>query len=317
MIRLPGRQRGVAIITAVVIASMVAAIAGFMAFRQGLWLRQVENQHDIAQARSIAMATVDVAKQFLRDDARQNSVDSAREAWNQNFPVFPVEKGEVTGHIRDTQGKFNINDLVRAGVVSDPDVEIFNRILTSVGLSTDLVPALLDWLDADSETRYPGGAEDQEYLAMEPPRRAANRPLVDLSELAQIKGWNIDMVHSIEPYVTALPPGPLGQAVNVNFARPELLVAMLPSLDVATARTIAKRALADPFLNLEDFRNALPEAARTESEAATVGSDHLGVETHYFVVDADAKFGRVNISYRALLERNGTDPLRTVWLRRR
>lgn len=312
----PRRQRGVAIITAVVIAAMVAAIAGFMAFRQGLWLRQVENQHDIAQARSVALAAVDVIKQYLRDDAKQGNVDSAKEVWNQNFPTLPVEKGQVMVRVRDSQGKFNINNLISAGVASQDDVDIFERILAAEGLPpAQLVPALLDWMDPDSETRFPGGAEDREYLSMEPPRRAANRALIDLGELAQVKGWTPDMVHAIEPYVVALPPGQLSKAINVNFARPELLVAMMPNLDIATARTLTKRAVNDPFTSFQDFLDALPQALA--QDATKLGTDHLNVETHYFAADIDVRFGRVNLGYHALLERSSDNLPQTIWLRRK
>jgi general secretion pathway protein K len=318
MTTFPSRQRGVAIITAVVIAAMVAAIAGFMAFRQGLWLRQVENQHDIAQARGVAIAAIDVIRLEMREDARQGNVDSAKEAWNQNFPAFPVEKGMAGGHIQELQGRFNINNLIKSGNVSEPDVEVFKRILASVGLSADLVPAVLDWMDADSETRYPGGAEDREYLAMDPPRRAANRPFFVLDELAQVKGWNRDMVKRIEPYVSALPGALLGGPINVNFAPPEVLMALMPSLDAGLAATLAKRVKTDPFATLEDFRNALPPSVRDDADQRGVGAnDHMGVESHYFYADVDAKFGRVNMAYRALLERDGDRLPKVIWLRRR
>lgn len=311
-------QRGVAIITAVVIAAMVAAIAGLMAFRQGLWLRQVENQHDAAQARGVAIAAINVVRLELREDGRQGNIDHPKEAWNQTFPSFPVENGVAGGRIQEVQGRFNINNLISlqdAGGASAPDVEVFTRLLTSLGMSADLVPAVLDWIDADSETRFPGGAEDREYLAMEPPRRPANRALFDLNELAQVKGWNAELVKRIEPFVVALPKGKLGSPINVNFARPELLSAMLPSLDLNTAKTVADRALTEPYKDAEDFKKALPKDAA--DEATNLGADRLGVASNYFFADVDARFGRVNIAFRALLERNIDTLPKVVWLKRR
>ena len=45
-----------------------------------------------------------------------------------------------------------------------------------------LVDALADWLDADSDARLQG-AESAQYLRQQPPRLAANQPMLDTSEL--------------------------------------------------------------------------------------------------------------------------------------
>jgi general secretion pathway protein K len=196
-------------------------------------------------------------------------------------------------------------------------VEIFTHILASAGLSADLVPAVLDWIDPDSETRYPGGAEDREYLAMDPPRRAANRPLFDLNELAQVKGWTPEMVKRIEPFVVATPSPLLGGPINVNFAPPEVLMALMPTLEAGTAQAIAKRVKTNPFVTVDDFMSALPQAVRDDLSSRGAANDRFSVGSNYFFADVDAKFGRVNIAYRALLEREGDRLPRVVWLRRR
>ncbi|MDA4567997.1 general secretion pathway protein GspK, partial [Escherichia coli] len=45
-----------------------------------------------------------------------------------------------------------------------------------------LVDALADWLDSDSDARLQG-AESAQYLRQQPPRLAANQPMLDTSEL--------------------------------------------------------------------------------------------------------------------------------------
>jgi len=304
------RQQGIAIIMAVAIAALVAAIATFMAFRQNLWIRQVENQHDLAQARTVALAAVDLSRLTLQDDARQNQTSNATQAWNIPIPNLPVEQGNAGGQILDVQGRFNINNLVNnGGLISEPDLESFKRLLTAMGMSAELAPAVVDWIDAGSESRLPGGAKDQYYLALDPPRRAANRPMFDVAELAMVKGFDADSAKRLAPYLIALPQH---TTVNVNFAPPEVLVAMIPGLDSAAAQAIAKRAKTQPFASLDDFRKLLPGSLGDH-----VQSDYMGVETHYFFSDVDARFGRVTVSYRALLERNGAALPRVVWLRRR
>ena len=59
----------------------------------------------------------------------------------------------VSGAIADEQGKFNLNNLVKAGRRSDPDMAIFEQLLASQGLAPELADAVLDWIDPDDHGR--------------------------------------------------------------------------------------------------------------------------------------------------------------------
>ncbi len=303
------RQRGIAIITAVAVAALVAAIAGAMAFRHSLWLRQVENQHDLIQARGVARAAVNLSRLTLRGDARENNYDAANEAWAIPIPNLPVEQGSAGGAIYDAQGRFNLNNLLRDGAVSEPDLRAFKTLLEGEGLSPDLANAVLDWLDADSETRYPGGAEDREYLAETPARRTANRLLFDLDELRQVRGFTAESVERLRPLLIALPRT---SKINVNFAPAAVMAALLPGLDKSQADALVRERVTAPFQTIDAFRDALPESVRNENLPNVAD-----VRSEYFLSEVDARFGRVTIAYRALLERNGDQVPRVIWLRRR
>lgn len=309
------RQGGIAIITAVAVAALVAALAAALAFRHNIWLRQVENQQDIAQARGVARSAIDLSRLTLQGDRRQNTYDHAREPWAIPIPDLPVERGHAGGRLRDAQGGFNLNNLINdGGVVSSGDLAAFQRLLTELNLSPDLANALLDWQDADSETRYPGGAEDREYLARTPARRAANRRLFDLDELRQVQGFDDEVMKKLEPFVTVLP---VQTAVNVNFASTEVLLAVLPGLDRGTAQGLAQRVKTKPFESFEEMKGQLPDAAIGQAEGDRPLMNRISVETNYFYSDVDARFGRVSIAYRALLERSSDQIPRVVWMRRR
>lgn len=304
------RQRGVAIITAVAIAALVAALAATMAWRYAVWFRQVENQHDLAQARSVARAAVDLARLTLQDDARRaGQVDHAGEPWAIPIPNLQVEQGSAGGRISDAQGKFNLNNLIRNGLASEPDVTALQRLLAQLQLSPSLVYPLLDWIDADGEVRSPDGAEDQYYLGLTPPYRTANQPLVDLADLERVKGFNADTVRKLQPYVTALPQY---TSINVNFAPAEVLYAVIPNLEMATAGDLVRKREGQPFLNFDAFRAALPQKA-----AEGLSNERVNVTSRYFTSDVDARFGRVAVAYRALLERNDMRVPTVIWMRRR
>src|SRR5690606_9440832 len=110
------------------------------------------------------------------------------------------------------------------GPTENPNAVLqFRRLLQLLELDERLVNALLDWLDPDINARFPEGAEDDHYLRLEPPYRAANAPLTHVSELRLVAGYEAEVVARLRPYVTALPQA---TALNVNTA-PALLLATL------------------------------------------------------------------------------------------
>ncbi|KAF0814298.1 putative type II secretion system protein K [Andreprevotia sp. IGB-42] len=303
------RQAGIAIITAVLTAALVAALVAWMAWRQQLWFRQIENQFDQAQARGVARAAIQMARLTMRDDARHNQVDNLLEPWNIPIPSIPVEKGRVGGRVLEQQGRFNLNNIAPIGTVDPVAVAAAERLFKSVGVPVELVNALADWEDGDSETRYPGGAEDLEYLNQTPPYRAANRPLADIESLARVQGFTRELIAKLAPHVAVLPQA---SPVNVNFASAEVLAAVIPDLTLAEAQAVVSKRAGKYFETLQDFSDALPERVR-----ANVVAGSLSIQSRYFINEVDAQFGRVTVRYAALLERNGNDAPRIVWLKRR
>ncbi|MBM3114811.1 type II secretion system minor pseudopilin GspK [Jeongeupia naejangsanensis] len=304
----PRRQTGIALITAVITAALVAALAAWIAWRQQLWFFQLENQLDQGQARVIAYSGVQLARFTLRDDARNNQVDHLGEPWNVPIPAIPVEQGKVGGRLLEQQGRFNLNNLVSNGLANENEVAACRRLFELVGVSPQHVDALVDWLDADGEAR-PGGAEDAVYLALPQPYRAANQPLTDLASLVRIQGFDAGTIERITPFVAVLPPQ---TPINVNFASPEVIAAVVPALTLAEGQAVVSRRAGHHFGSVAEFVAALPERARGQ-----LRFEALTVQSRYFISEVDAQFGRVTVRYAALLERNGPDFPKLIWMRRR
>ncbi len=289
-------QDGVALVLVLLIVAMATTIAVFMAQQQGFWQRGMENGRDRAQARRIAEAGIDWARAVLADDASVNQYDSAREMWAIQFPAIPVEGGEVQGTINDQQGLFNLNNLVVNGAVSTPDLVRFQRLLAALGLPPALGSTLADWMDANSETMA-NGAEDEYYMNLDKSYRCANRPLSDIGELVWVKGFDAATIQRLQPFVSVLPES--NTAVNVNFAPPEILMAVLPGLTLQDARQLALQARAVPFVNIADFLQRLPKSVTQDSTML------LSVSSQYFMVTGYATQGDGASSARALLHRTG------------
>jgi general secretion pathway protein K len=298
------RQRGIAVITAILVVALVASAASFMAWQQQLWVRQVENLTAQAQGRAVVMAALQWARSALAQDARDNTVDHPGEGWAQPLTPLPVEGGELAGGVTDQQGRFNLNSLVRGGRTSATDLAVFRKLLELLGLPPDLANAVIDWIDPDVEVSYPGGAEDMDYLALEPPYRAANRALTTVDGLARVKGFDAETLARLRPFVTALPQP---TQVNVNTAPAEVLAAAVADLPLDQARALVDSRTGQHFKDLADFRARLP------TTVAQVNETLLSVGSRYFLVSGHARFGRAKVAYEALLERESTAWPRLVW----
>jgi general secretion pathway protein K len=298
------RQRGMAVITAILVVALVASAASFMAWQQQLWVRQVENLNQQAQSRVVVMAALQWARAALAQDARENSVDHQDEGWAQALAPLPVEGGELAGGVTDQQGLFNLNSLVREGKTSASDLAVFRKLLELLQLSPELAAAVTDWIDPDAEVTYPGGAEDGDYLALDLPYRAGNRALTTVDGLYRLKGFDAETVERLRPYVTVLPqPTP----INVNTAPAEVLAAAIADLSLDQARALVTARKGQHFKDVADFRARLPESVKQVNDAV------LAVGSRYFLVSGHARFGRAKVGYAALLEREATAWPKLVW----
>ena len=300
------RQHGMAVITAILVVALVASAASFMAWQQQLWVRQVENLNEQAQSRVVALAALQWARAVLAQDARDNQVDHLEEGWASTLAPLPVEGGELAGGVTDQQGLFNLNSLVREGKTSASDLAVFRKLLELLQLPPDLATAVADWIDPDFEVSYPGGAEDMDYLGLEEPYRAGNRPLTTVDGLARVKGFDAETLARLRPFVTALPKP---TQVNVNTAPAEVLAAAVPELALDQARVLVDERAGRHFKDLADFRARLPKSVTQVNEAV------LAVGSRYFLVAGHARFGRARVGYAALLERETTAWPRLVWQR--
>lgn len=296
-------QRGVAIIMVLLIVALATVLASYLAQQQQLWQRQVESQFDHAQARRLGIAGIDWARAVLADDAHANNTDHDGEMWALRLPAMPVDNGEVMGIIEDRQGLYNLNNLVRNGVSSEPDIAQFQRLLRLLGLPVELATALADWMDSDSEAQYPGGAEDTYYLSLPKPYRSANRQLVELGELSMVKGFDESSIERLRPFVSVLP---LSLPINANFAPAEVLSAMIPDLSLSDARTLVQQRRGKPYKDVTDFTLRLPRGGMQ------MNSQDFSVSSQFFWVTGRARVANSQVTTQALLQRTSSWPV-VVW----
>jgi general secretion pathway protein K len=285
-------QRGMAVVMAVLVVALATSTATYMLWQQSLWVRQLENITARAQADVIARTAASWAAAILAED--NPAIDHLGELWARRLPPIAAEKAQVAGTISDEQAKFNVNNLAREGGVAPHDLIAFQRLLAALGLPAGLAEAVVDWLDPDNEVTQPNGAEDPYYLALDAPYRTAGRRIMNVAELARIRGFDPDILARLAPFVTALPEETL---VNVNTAPVEVLQALVPGLSKEEITRAVQQRKTKPFQSREDFLRAVSRAP-SESAAAL-----LDVRSQYFSAETSVQIDRVVVGYRALFQR--------------
>ncbi len=290
------RMRGGALIIAILVVALVTASAVLLLRNQSLAAAQTETLLALGQGRQLLRGGLDWALSVLADDSRSNAIDHLQELWARPMPATASDGWEIEGRIADAQSRFNLNNLLRDGQPSQPDVEIFQRILQRIGAPPELANSLLDWLDEDAETRRPGGAEDSEYLSANPPYRAANRLLGEIGNLSRVRGFSPALVEKLRPFVTVLPER---TTININTAPAEVLSVVVPGLSLGEAQALSNSRVDAPFNSLVEFRARLP---RSELRAADSG---LSIGTRYFIVTGQARRDGIRQGMAALVLRPG------------
>jgi general secretion pathway protein K len=212
------RQRGVALIIALILVALAAILATKLSFDGWLERRRAIGVIAAEQALQFGIGAealaADVLSQSKQNGAQQDTLAQPWAQPTQPLPITPENDpegepiGTVQGAIEDMQGRFNLNNLahVTADGKQDPQpLEQFQRLLVAVGLEPKWAGIARDWIDADDQPGNPDGAEDSVYTSQTPPYRTGNWPMHSPSELMNLPGFGADRYRKIAPYVTALP----------------------------------------------------------------------------------------------------------------
>lgn len=298
-------QRGVALITAIVLVAIATMLAVHIGTRAALDLRRTAGLAALDQGWQVALGAEAWAAQVLSDDADDNQSDHLAEAWAQPLPGLPLDDGEVRGAIEDMQGRFNLNSLVDPQGETDPAaVERFQRLLQYVGAQPRWASLMADWLDTDTMPE-PDGAEDGTYLAQNPPYRTANVLVTTTTEMMSLPGMTREEFERIRPYVAALP---VGTRINVCTAKaPVLAVLAQGTTDFSDADLLATNRRDGCYPTLDYVKNTLsdPAARQVIDNVASEKSD-------WFRVVTAVRIGTSEFTLYSLMQRRGPDAIRTV-----
>ena len=300
----PRHQQGVALIMVIIVVAIITVAVAGMASRQQLDIRRSGNIFDLDKAYLLTLGAEDFARAVLIQDGIDSEIEKLSEPWAQETPPFPVGDGVLVGRLEDMQGRFNVNNLIDAnGEVDQIALKRFERLLALVGLERTLAQAVLDWIDGDSEARFPDGAEDDYYMQQTPGYSAANRPLVSPSELVLVKGIGYKGYQALAPYVAALPQG---VGIDVNTAPALVIAALVEGFSEEDAKMVVEERGEEGVDGVEDF------LALSSLAGATIDEAGLTVASSYFLLSASADWGRGRARLFSLLWRDSNNKVITM-----
>ena len=286
-------EKGVALITVMLILALATILAVSMSSRQQLDIHRSANVFNFEQAYQYVLGAESWGKQILIRDSQDNKTDSFNDDWAMVLPALPIEGGKMTGQIEDLQAKFNINNLVLNGKPQKLHVERFKRLLRNLELNEELSSAIIDWIDSNEEIGF-SGAEDNEYLNLSPAYRTANQAMQDVSELLLIKGMDFETYEKLRPYVCVLESD---TEININTASAEILSSIVKDLTIEEAKSLIEDRDKEVYKDVAGF---LEHPLLKQKK---VKKDGLSVSTQYFQLNSTAQIERINVEYTTILHR--------------
>jgi general secretion pathway protein K len=330
------RQRGVAIITALLLTTLAITIVASLFWQQQVEVRSIENQRLQLQKQWILRGALDWAKVILAEDMRTSgAVDTLQEDWAVPLADTPldqyVENGRedtdaseasLSGFIIDAQSRYNLHSLSSNGVINPTEVEVFERLLANLNLNPALAKPIANAMAAADVTApaFPNGGSSSTTATTTTTTTPAAAPvpvsthrlmgIVQVEDLLSVPGVTPAILAKIKDFVIVLPQA--GHLLNVNTTTAEVLAAEFKGLSLSDAKALIAVRDHTPFRNLGEMSSALNNPAFTPDILGT----RLSVNSEYFLVNGKVKLNRASSSIQALVYRSIMSPQPNVeWIR--
>lgn len=307
-------RRGAAILLAMIILTLVAAIAAGMVWSQERAVRVEASERARTQAAWMLNGALDWARLILREDLRADRerqrgntprplVDALGETWanplaearlssflaaDQDNSADTTVEVFLSGAITDAQSRWNLRNLIGAdGKVDASQLLALRRLVDEAGAPADTAERLANTLLA----AWAPATDDE--------RQAAPLAPVQLGDLAWM-GFDATTLERLAPLVTLLP---VRTPVNANTAAPEVLVAAIDNLDLGSAERIVqarKRKSLGALDTLEEIQALLPATLVLKPERVSVASS-------WFEIRGRLRLDERVVEERSLVERTDAE----------
>lgn len=306
------RQKGVAIITALLLSTLAVTIVTSLFWLQQVQVRSMENQRLQLQTRWILRGALDLSRLILTQDFNDSRLFTRLDGvWATPLEETRLDdyvererlQGEsfnatLSGRMTDAQARYNLGNLAQGKQINAAELAVFERLLTNLRLDSGLAQNVASMVAQSN--------------ALVPPQQQSsnNEPmgLVRVEDLLAISGFTPPAIEQLRDYVIVLPTaGPV--PVNVNTAPAEVLSALVPGLSLSDAAAVVSSRKTSFYLNEAGFKS-VPQVTGKDITAK------WGVRSDHFLAYSRVKLDRASLETQSLLVRNASRGVTSVaWIR--
>ena len=341
----PTHRSGIALVIVMICIAVLSILAAAFAFSMKVETKLAQNANSETELLWMGLSGVEYARWVLVQQttvAEERGFDALNQFWASgdttsvsNSPFqgmslsgYPLGNGHFSIKIIDLERKMNINAADMRFLQN-----AFNVVGVDAGESSQITSAIIDWIDTNDD-RGANGAEDDDYMALDPPYHCKNKPIDDMAELLLIRGITPDMYwggvatnHPPSKFQSRLSArrGFTGQnmfrvglkdiftpissgKININTASAEVLLT-IPMMDENTVSEIIRLRSEMPFHRLNDLGSL-----GMNSQVLQQISQNLTVQSTAFEVQVDAEVAGYHRQYTAIVGRDLRDPRKAVVL---
>jgi len=319
----PRRQRGVAVITALLLTTLAVTIVTSLFWQQQVQVRSMENQRLQLQTRWIVRGALDLSRLILFQDfldsqsyTRQNGIWSTplEETRLDDYVERERREGEdfnatLSGKIVDAQSRYNLASLATARVPDKAQIGVFQRLLTNLQLDPTLAQQVAMQVAMTQPVQSAPKTDGSGPPPGTVPPQGSVEPmgLVRLEDLLSVSGFTPQAVERLREFVIVLPQP---TKVNVNTAPPELIAALVPELSLGDAAAIVNTRKGAYYRDMKDFTQQ-PQMGAAQRKTAV----EVDVRSDYFLAFSQVKLDRAALDTVSLLSRAPTGLTTVVWIR--
>ncbi|TWC16491.1 MULTISPECIES: general secretion pathway protein GspK [unclassified Pseudomonas] len=211
-------QRGVALISVLLVLSLALLLVGGMLRSHRLLLSSSAQQLQQVQLRQLGLAAEAWAHAVLEDSVNtQAGPIGLSQDWARLAPVLTLDDAGIEVDIEDLSGRLNLSPLLARGQVDQVTLGRWARLLSLLDLPELLLPQV--------------GA------------------VQELSQLRLLPGIDGQTLQRLEPWVAVLP---MDAQLNINTA-PQRVLMTLDGMDAGAANAVIARRADTPYTSVQAF----------------------------------------------------------------
>ena len=320
----PYPEKGMVLIFTLVMLAVLSALVINLSSKVNQEVLLLKNSTDELKTLALAQGGINYGIAILETD-EDLKVDGLGEDWAKRQELI-FEDGIVAVDIEDESRRINLNYLdAKNKKEKNLRIEQMFELCDNIGLEYSIIPAIIDWIDADEEVSVllsvtkgeNEGAESDYYTQLPVPYPCKNSPFDTVEEIMMVKDISKENYYGekgLKHFVTVSTSG----KININTAPAEVLKSTLQAAVSSSVEeeTESVEIIDDVLIgtitdwrldNLFDDLSLLEDFLSKETVKKIVNSKLFDVKSDFFIITSSVKIGKIERKITALVERKESE----------